>query len=272
MVGNSMLFDEFVVYYFLKKYKIRRLAEVKLLEFIISLRYYTKFWLKAEIFAMLMDVMRFIPLADQTDMYNYKSDAYSQNFFFQVYKRMSTFEIITEDDGTEYVSTRKVKKLMKPMLFFTDEINRSRLYVRLEKDLRIFDKIEHADFDYSMMLFMEEYYSVRRKMTNQITRSFSKINEKIEGYFSIEELMDVFDEFSKMYNAGDQFAQKYPVESPLHLAKLYLYAVTSGKNDYQLTTAYFIQACQRYGFDSPFPFLHACPKRQKSAAKSISPN
>ena len=31
MVGNAMLFDEFVVFYFLKKYKIRRLAEVKLL-------------------------------------------------------------------------------------------------------------------------------------------------------------------------------------------------------------------------------------------------
>ena len=31
MVGNGMLFDEFVVFYYLKKYKIRRLAEVKLL-------------------------------------------------------------------------------------------------------------------------------------------------------------------------------------------------------------------------------------------------
>ena len=40
---------------------------------------------------MLMDVMRFIPVADQSDMYNYKSDTYSQNFFFQVYKRMINF-------------------------------------------------------------------------------------------------------------------------------------------------------------------------------------
>ena len=44
MVGNAMLFDEFVVFFFIKKYKIRSLSEVKLLEFIISLRYYTKFW------------------------------------------------------------------------------------------------------------------------------------------------------------------------------------------------------------------------------------
>ena len=31
MVGNAMLFDEFVVFFFLQKYRIRRLAEVKLL-------------------------------------------------------------------------------------------------------------------------------------------------------------------------------------------------------------------------------------------------
>jgi hypothetical protein len=31
VVGNSMSFDEFVVFYFLSKFKIRRLAEVKLL-------------------------------------------------------------------------------------------------------------------------------------------------------------------------------------------------------------------------------------------------
>lgn len=28
------------------------------------------------------------------------------------------------------------------------------------------------------------------------------------------------------------FPQKYPVESPLQISKVYLYAITSGKNDY----------------------------------------
>lgn len=61
-IGNGMLFDEFVVFYFLNKHRIRRLAEVKLLEFIISLKYYSKYWLKAEIFCQFMDVMRYQPL------------------------------------------------------------------------------------------------------------------------------------------------------------------------------------------------------------------
>jgi len=31
VIGNGMLFDEFVVFHFLNKHRIRRLAEVKLL-------------------------------------------------------------------------------------------------------------------------------------------------------------------------------------------------------------------------------------------------
>ena len=73
-----------------------------------------------------------------------------------------------------------------------------------------------------------------------------------------------------MYHAAEQFPQKYPVESPLHLAKLYMYAITSGKNDFQFTSTAFVNACQRYGFDSPFPFLHSCPKRIKSSNRSAA--
>lgn len=61
-IGNSMQFDEFVVFYFLNKHRIRRLAEVKLLEFIISLKYYSRYWTRAEMFCQLMDVMRYHPL------------------------------------------------------------------------------------------------------------------------------------------------------------------------------------------------------------------
>ncbi len=70
-----------------------------------------------------------------------------------------------------------------------------------------------------------------------------------------------------MYNSAEQFNQKYPVESQLHIAKLYLYAITSGKNNYEITSSNFLQACQRYGFDSPFPFLHSCPKAKKAKSE-----
>lgn len=47
MIGNVTSFDEFFALYFIRKYNIRRLAEIKMLELIISIKYYTKFWPKA---------------------------------------------------------------------------------------------------------------------------------------------------------------------------------------------------------------------------------
>ncbi len=42
--------------------------------------------------------------------------------------------------------------------------------------MRIFDKVEHADFDFALNLFMEEFFAVRKKMTAQISRSFSRVS------------------------------------------------------------------------------------------------
>ena len=67
----------------------------------------------------MMDVMKYIPSHDSGDTYNYRMDFYTQNFFLQVYKRIINFDLIHEDDGTVYVPTKKVRKLMKLMLFFT---------------------------------------------------------------------------------------------------------------------------------------------------------
>ena len=69
-------------------------------------------------------------------------------------------------------------------------------------------------------------------MSMNIGRYFSRGYEKNQGFLSIDYLQGIFNEFSKIYNAGEPFPQKYPVESPLQLSKIYLYAITSGKNDY----------------------------------------
>ena len=54
----------------------------------------------------------------------------------------------------------------------------------------------------------------------------------------------------------------FPLSSDIQLVKLYLYTCTSGKNTYDLNVNHFITACQRYGFDAPFPFLHSCKTKK----------
>ena len=42
----------------------------------------------------MMDVMRYHPLFDNTEGFNYKLDFNTQNFFFVIYKKMVTFTAI----------------------------------------------------------------------------------------------------------------------------------------------------------------------------------
>jgi hypothetical protein len=97
-----MSFDEFVILYFISKFKIRRLAEVKLLEMVISLKYYARFWSKAEIFCCLLDVMKFQPYSDPKEASIYKFDHYAQYYFFSIFKHVKKFALINEDDGAVY--------------------------------------------------------------------------------------------------------------------------------------------------------------------------
>ena len=77
----------------------------------------------------------------------------------------------------------------------------------------------------------------------------------------MDEVKDLFTEISPIYRAGDSLQYAFPINSEVQLGKLYLYACTSGKNTYELNVNNFIAACQRYGFDAPFPFLHSCRKK-----------
>ena len=97
-----MSFDEFLIFFFLTKFKMRRLAEVKLLELIISLKYYAKFWVKAETFCCLLDIMKFQPYSDPSESAIFKFDHYAQNYFFSIYKHVNKFDLFHDSDGTVY--------------------------------------------------------------------------------------------------------------------------------------------------------------------------
>lgn len=67
---------------------------------------------------------------------------------------MVTYSCV-EEEGATFVQTKQVKKLMRASLYFTEELNRSRLLAKLDKDQRVFDKIDHCDFDFAMALFLD---------------------------------------------------------------------------------------------------------------------
>jgi hypothetical protein len=257
-VGNGMQFDEFVVFYFLHKHRIRRLAEVKLLEFLISLKYYSRHWLRAELFCQLMGVIRYVPLFDAPEV-PLSLDYNTQHYFFAVYRKLAATRQI-EEEGAAYLPLRQAKKLMRASLFFSDEVSRSRLAAKLDKDLRVLEGEEYCDFDFVLALILDEYLAAKRRICGVLSRCFSRRFEENQGYFSIDEMRELFSEQGQIFRAGDDLQCRYPIRSDLQVARLYLYAVTAGKNGYDMNLNHFIASAQRYGFDAPFPFLHLCPK------------
>lgn len=91
---------------------------------------------------------------------------------------------------------------MRAALFFTDEMSRSRLFVKLDKDLRVFEKVEYCDFDFALFLFLDEYFAVKKKCSAVINRAFSKKYDQIQGFFSLDEMLDLFNELGPIYRAG----------------------------------------------------------------------
>jgi hypothetical protein len=66
-----------------------------------------------------MGVMRYNPLFDNPDQFNYQFDYNSQNFFFLIYKKLISYEKIV-DEGMIYIPIKNVKKLLKVSLFFSE--------------------------------------------------------------------------------------------------------------------------------------------------------
>lgn len=132
-----------------------------------------------------MDVMRYQPLFDNSDNFVYKFDYNTQNYFFIIYKKLVTYDTFV-DDGMVYIPVKTVKKLIKAILFFSDEMSRSRLLAKLDKSSRSFNRIDYCDFDYALLLFIDEYFVVKKKICNILNKAFSKKFDQIQGYFSID--------------------------------------------------------------------------------------
>lgn len=72
----AMNFDEFICFYFLKIHKLRRIAELKLFEFLVSLRHYSKTYSRATSFAYMASILRYpVPQGEQS--YIYKFDIFA---------------------------------------------------------------------------------------------------------------------------------------------------------------------------------------------------
>jgi len=111
---NYTPLEEYLIIYFLDHHKSRKMTEYKLVEFIISLRYYVDIWLRAKLMAQLLGFLR--PSKDDIKSLKFGSsnspdaqpiaiDIYLQEFFLYAYSviMQDKDQLLETKEGHTYV-------------------------------------------------------------------------------------------------------------------------------------------------------------------------
>lgn len=260
----AMTFDSYLCLFFLKTHKLRRIAELKLFEFLISLRYYSKSYPRATQFAYLANILHYpVPVGEHA--YIYKYDVYAQMFYFYVLKRLllEGSQIVENESYTFLPKTAALELSNEILSQFTDQ-QKQKVNQKIMKQSAKLDQssAEFFDLDKLMDLLMEEYFESKKRANKMIAKQFQKIFEQENGIYSIEDVKKICREVTtqKSYLEGQSFP------SDPTLGKLFLYALTSARNKFDLASKEFMISCSKYGLDCPFPYIRSAARSGDATA------
>jgi len=230
---------------------------MKLLEFLVSLKYYLKTWQRAATFANLCNISSI--KIDSTVGTFPEFDIYAQNFFLFAFTKVSSqvSNIYDNSDGVSYLIKDRVDEISNDILSFENEANRKKFTEKLYRYYSKFSdngkEFEGIDVDKLLHLYLEAYFEAKGRNTQTLTKYFYKQNSGGEGVFSIDEILQITSDIIDIESPIQGYS--YPKE--LSVCRAFLYALTSGKNTFAVTFKDFIQGMSRFGIDCPFPFINA---------------
>lgn len=114
--------DEYLCLYFLKTHKLRRTCELKLFEFLVSLRYYIKSQSRATMFALLCNITSFPSSSANENSFVYNFDVYVQNYFFYVFQFLvNNWQMVITQDTSQYITKQNAIDLSEAILQYSTE-------------------------------------------------------------------------------------------------------------------------------------------------------
>jgi len=97
---------------------------------------------------------------------------------------------------------------------------------------------------------IEEYFDGKKNLMKLLTKTFTKFYEEDSGVYS----WDTVKEIAKELPQKSLIPQRsFPKD--ITLAKVFLFALTSDKNKFEVASKEFLMSCTRFGLDCPFPFI-----------------
>jgi len=117
--SNYLSLEEFVILFFLRKYQLRRLVEMKVIEFLSSLKYYSRIWPRAKTMAQLLGIIHFGE-SSNTDANVHSCDIYMQEFFFFVYSQImkSKDALVEHNEEQTFILSEKEPMITAACLFW----------------------------------------------------------------------------------------------------------------------------------------------------------
>ncbi|CAI2376513.1 unnamed protein product [Moneuplotes crassus] len=262
---NYLALEEYIILHFIRKYKLRRLAEVKLIEFISSLKYYTKIWPRAKVFAKLSGMLQYSEPVE-TDANSHSCDIYMQEFFYFAYSCFKEFR--ETDDGLTLIKCDLEEELTPKVLFWMGENDLKKWYHKIRKHVKRLpeevDKfemrhpsqppieIEYVDVDQVLNGYLDEYMTKKQKNQKVLTKHFVKFFQEQEGIFNSDEIISVCSNLTPETNPVSKYVS-YPGE--ITFLRSFLFALTSQSNSFDISNKTFLKGCSRFGVDSPYPII-----------------
>lgn len=240
--------DEFLCVYFVKKHQLRRLAELKLKEFLGSLRFYISRWPRARLFAQVSGISGDL-LVNEDFVYN----EYQTQMYF-----LYCIHTLTHDIGSYWEDTEGHTWLRNDREDFYASI----LMPWVKKNEYRKTKIEMGylskgltdnkgqygifyDVDLLLGFFVKGFVDARQRSTNRLYKKFIKKSQVQLGLFSFDEFKGLVDIPPK--KKGFNFPGDYTI------ARALCFSLCSEQNGFEIDSMSFASACIRYGITNPAP-------------------
>lgn len=232
------------------------MAELKLLEFLVSLKYYYKLWPRALLLANFLNISQYSKAIPEPN-FSYDFDIYLLEFFLNSFAKLMEMSNAFEEtqDGVTIISREKADTFINSVPLYGLEVRR--IQIRLAKFTKKGDNdIEGIDVDRILECIVDEYFELKKKNLRLLAKSFGKAYEGEHGLFSLEDIKQIVSEVVDVDSGVD--GQTFAGE--LHKTRLFFSALTATKNKFDIINKDFLMVCSKFGIDCPYPFFQPTAK------------
>lgn len=160
-----------------------------MLTFIASLKFYSKMWPRANLYAKLANIIGRAALPGtfkNTSLDDY--DIYAQQYFFWVFKVLLNQKETIKDfsDGSIYISRYDAQNFINNTLYFLSSQEQAKFDSKAQKELKQIAKpdtkpFEGIDADLLLTMILEEFIETRNKVLKTLKSKYFKQYEVDRG-------------------------------------------------------------------------------------------